>query len=217
MRIHKVGLGTLANGAAVALMLLLFPVDAARAQGKQEDSLTQREFNNIVETKSSVKDEPATSPPEPIHNLSDEAEAEVEKSRGIKVISGRDWKKETPEERDAHLRRIKATMPPNSHLLITVPQGDVWLIGGDETDPNYEAGDTPPDDDDSGDEALADRLEPQTIAAGRAIVQRGTPSDSLVLVVDGKLLVSITEGSRKLEMAATLPAVPPAAYQTRSL
>ena len=54
-------------------------------------------------------------------------------------------------------------------------------------------------------EALAERLEPQTIAAGRAIVQRGTPSESLVLVVDGKLLVSITEGSRKLEMAEVGP------------
>ena len=54
-------------------------------------------------------------------------------------------------------------------------------------------------------EALADRLEPQTVAAGRAIVQRGTPSGSLVLVVDGKLLVSITEGARTLEMAEVGP------------
>jgi hypothetical protein len=147
MRDHEDARGALAQGAAlaVAAMLLLFPGDAARAQGKQEDSLTQRAFNEIVETKSSVEGEPATSPPEPIHNLSDEEEAEVEEARGIKVISGKDWKKETPAERDAHLRRIKSTMPPNSHLLITVPQGDVWLIGGEETDPNYESGDVPPD------------------------------------------------------------------------
>ena len=50
-------------------------------------------------------------------------------------------------------------------------------------------------------EAVADCLEPQTVAAGRTVVQRGAPSDSLLLVVDGKLVVSITEGGRKLEMA----------------
>ena len=49
-------------------------------------------------------------------------------------------------------------------------------------------------------EAVADCLEPQTVAAGRTLVQRGAPSGSLLLVVDGKLVVSITEGARKLEL-----------------
>jgi CRP-like cAMP-binding protein len=54
-------------------------------------------------------------------------------------------------------------------------------------------------------DAVADCLEPQTIAAGRTLVQRGTPAGALMLVVEGKLLVSITEGGRKLELAEAGP------------
>jgi CRP-like cAMP-binding protein len=54
-------------------------------------------------------------------------------------------------------------------------------------------------------DAVAERLDSQSVAAGTAIVRRGTPSGSLVLVAEGKLVVSITEGGKKLEMAEVGP------------
>jgi hypothetical protein len=44
------------------------------------------------------------------------------------VIPAKDWKKESPEERDAHIRRIRSTMHEGARLIVTVPKGEVWLI-----------------------------------------------------------------------------------------
>ena len=39
----------------------------------------------------------------------------------------------SPEERDAHLRRVRDTAPEGSRFLIEVPNGDVWLLPPPET------------------------------------------------------------------------------------
>ena len=54
-------------------------------------------------------------------------------------------------------------------------------------------------------EAVAECLQSQHVAAGTAIVRRGAPADALVLLAEGQLLVSITEGGKKLEMAQVGP------------
>jgi hypothetical protein len=54
---------------------------------------------------------------------------------GHKVIGAKTWKNESPKERDAHLRNIKAGWPPYQVVLIvTVPDGEVWLIANPHRD-----------------------------------------------------------------------------------
>jgi hypothetical protein len=100
----------------------------------EEKKITQKEFKAVTETKSSVEGKEPTEPPDAVHDMNETDEGEARAKGGVKVISGKQWKKESPEERDAHIRRIKSTMPANSHLVVTVPQGDVWLFPGQEDD-----------------------------------------------------------------------------------
>jgi hypothetical protein len=127
--------------AAFSGVVLLAGTGAALGQDEdeydgrpEEKKITQKEFNAVTETKSSVEGQEPTIPPDPIHDFNEQDEAQVREKRGVKVIPGKQWKRETPEERDAHIRRIKSTMPPKSHLVVTVPKGDVWLFPGEEDD-----------------------------------------------------------------------------------
>jgi hypothetical protein len=68
--------------------------------------------------------------PKPVLNIDKDGAKKIKKeAHGKKVIAGDVWKNESPEERDRHLRNVYATMfPPGSTLVITVPDGDVWVI-----------------------------------------------------------------------------------------
>lgn len=100
----------------------------------EEKKITQKEFRAVTETATSVEGENPTEPPDAVHDMNEHDEGQAREKGGVKVIPGKQWKKESPEERDAHIRRIKSTMPKNSHLVITVPKGDVWLFPGREDD-----------------------------------------------------------------------------------
>jgi CRP-like cAMP-binding protein len=52
---------------------------------------------------------------------------------------------------------------------------------------------------------VADRLELRELPAGASLFQRGAPSGELVLVLDGALMASITEGGKRLELTQIGP------------
>jgi hypothetical protein len=93
-----------------------------------EKNMTQRDYERLTATESSVKDEPPTEPPKAVHNLTDEEQQNITDVGGAKVIGGQVWRGESPEQRDAHLRRIKETLPAGSKLIVSVPKGEVWVI-----------------------------------------------------------------------------------------
>jgi hypothetical protein len=116
-------------------LVMAVAISPAMADGKlTEQNMTQRDYQRLTETTSSVEGEPAAEAPRPVHNLSEADEKAVKDEGGVKVIPGKDWKSETPEQRDAHIRRIRATMQEGARLVVSVPKGDVWLIPGVETD-----------------------------------------------------------------------------------
>lgn len=98
-----------------------------------EKTMTKADYNRITETESSEAGKPAAERPDPVHDLSPFKRKAVEDAHGVRVITGKEWNKESPKERDAHLRRIYETAPKDSSLVITVPTGDVWLIPDGET------------------------------------------------------------------------------------
>jgi hypothetical protein len=93
-----------------------------------EKTMTQKDYERLTATESSVEDEPPTEPPRAVHNLTDEEQQKITEVGGTKVIGGQDWRGESPEQRDAHLRRIKETLPAGSKLIVSVPKGEVWVI-----------------------------------------------------------------------------------------
>jgi hypothetical protein len=98
-----------------------------------EANMTQRDYNRITATESSVEGQPAAEKPRAVHNFSEADAKAVTEEGAVKVIPAKDWNKESPAERDAHIRRIRSTMQEGARLVITVPKGDVWLIPGTET------------------------------------------------------------------------------------
>lgn len=129
----------LTGAAAVVATVLCDGRARVLADGKlTEQNMTQKDYERLSKTESSVKDENPTEPPTPVHNLSEAGTRAVQDAHGAKVINGKDWKNETPQERDAHLRRIKETMPAGSKLIVTVPKGDVWLIPPGDDNKTYE-------------------------------------------------------------------------------
>lgn len=100
-----------------------------------EANMTQRDYNSVTAQVTSVPGEPPALPPTPVHNLTPAQEQQITAAGGTKLISGKDWKHESPEERDAHLRRMDQTLPQGTTYIITVPKGDVWLIPASERSP----------------------------------------------------------------------------------
>jgi len=129
-------------GAMVLAVLLLTGATRCFADGKlTEENMTKRDFERLTKTESSVEGESRVEPPEPIHNPTDEELKNIANAGGVKVISGKTWTKETPEERDAHLRRMLATAPLGTRFIVSVPDGEVWIIPGTGEDSD----DPPPD------------------------------------------------------------------------
>ena len=57
--------------------------------------------------------------------------------QAVRVIRGRDWKRLSPEEREARIRELRETMPAVSLMLI-VPAGDLWAIPPGENNANFQ-------------------------------------------------------------------------------
>jgi hypothetical protein len=101
--------------------------------------MSRADYIGITATESSVKDEPPTAPPLPVHDLNDGQLRDMAAVGGAKVINAKDWKNESLAERDAHLRRIKETLPAGASLILTVPKGEVWVIPARGDDPGLSA------------------------------------------------------------------------------
>jgi len=108
---------------------------AAAGDKLTEANMTQRDYDAITAQESSVEGQDPAIPPTPVHNLTPAQEQQITAQGGTKLISGKDWRHESPEERDAHLRRMDQTLPPGTTYIITVPKGDVWLIPATEPTP----------------------------------------------------------------------------------
>ncbi len=135
MRVPDNGIRALARAGAVAMMALFLPGEA-RSDDNPEAGLTQREFNKITEMR---REDPALPPvavPIHVHNLTDAEKAEMDRMHGVRVIKGKDWKKLSPEERDARIRGLRDQMP-NASLCLTVPGGDLWAIPPGEDNVNF--------------------------------------------------------------------------------
>ena len=122
-------------GSIAAFMLWLIAGASIAAAGDKltEQNMTQRDYQRLTATESSVEGE-SPEPPVAVHNFSAADEQAVTEEGGTKVISARDWKNESKVERDAHIRRIRSTMQQGARLVVTIPKGEVWLIPGTEPD-----------------------------------------------------------------------------------
>jgi hypothetical protein len=97
-----------------------------------EKGLTQAHYNAITRTQNSVPGNPPNDPKvpvTPIHNLGTGEKRDLKaQGHAVKRIDGETWNAESPEERDAHLRRILETAPAGTAFLIEVPSGNVWML-----------------------------------------------------------------------------------------
>jgi len=116
-----------------AHILAVFLVTAAvapmaRADRLTEENMTRRDFNTITETESSVSGERAVEKPFEVHDFSEATENAVKEAHGVRVVKGKDWKKMTPQERDARMRELDRSMAASTFFMVEVPSGNVWAI-----------------------------------------------------------------------------------------
>jgi hypothetical protein len=130
----------------LTLLAAVTAATAVLADDLTEESMTQKDYASITAV---VPDGPTAAleeAPTPVHEISENVEKfianpVVDKSKpnppplGQKVVNGEKWKAETPEQRNAHLRNIRENAPAGSWLVISVPDGDVWLFF--DVDSNY--------------------------------------------------------------------------------
>ncbi len=123
--------GFLVSAWVLALVGLLAWLPAAFADDPPAPPMpSAEEVLGLGITKSSVEGQNPAPLPKPVLNIDKDGAKKIKKeAHGRKVISGDVWKGETAEQRDQHLRNVYATMfPEGSTLIITVPDGDVWVI-----------------------------------------------------------------------------------------
>jgi len=117
--------------ASAAMVSLVVPM-AAYADKLTESNMTQKDFKDLTETKSSVSGRSAIEKPFEMHDFSEATADAVKEAHGVRVVKGRDWKTMTPEQRDARMRELDRTMEEATFFLIEVPSGNVWVIGQEE-------------------------------------------------------------------------------------
>jgi hypothetical protein len=93
-----------------------------------DDNITKAEYDSITETKSSVYGEEPAQGPKAVHDFSDEDTAAVNKAGGKRMLKDKEWTGKTPEERDAYIRDLRSRIPVNVRIVLTVPNGEIWLI-----------------------------------------------------------------------------------------
>jgi hypothetical protein len=65
-----------------------------------------------------------------LHGFSGQNAADVQKAGGVRMLKDKEWISKTPEQRDAYLRDLRKTIPVNVRIVLTVPNGEIWLIEG---------------------------------------------------------------------------------------
>lgn len=113
---------------------------AAIAGDLTEENLTQKDFKAMTAMAPNGPTDTLEEAPTPVHNISEGAEKFIKEPKpgaqpiGKRMVRGADWKAETPEQRNAHIRNIRENAPPGSWVVISIPDGDVWVFFNGEAD-----------------------------------------------------------------------------------
>jgi hypothetical protein len=116
---------------------------AACAGDLTEENLTQKDFKAMTAMAASGATDTLEDPPTPVHNLNEATEKFIKEPKsgappiGKKMVRGADWKAETPEQRNTQIRNIRENAPPDSWVVISVPDGDVWVFFNGEAEENF--------------------------------------------------------------------------------
>ncbi len=106
----------------------------ALADNLTEENMTQRDFDALTEMAASGPTDTLEEAPTPVHDINEATEKFIKEPKpgaapiGKKMIKGKEWKAETAEQRNAHIRNIRENAPPGSWVVISVPDGDVWVF-----------------------------------------------------------------------------------------
>ena len=130
MRGFEGGLG------AVLLVLAVLVPGAAPADGNPEDGLTQRAFNEVTEMAPGPPDQLPAVAPAYAHNFTEAERQELDRMHAVRIFKGKEWKRLSPEDREARIRALRQQMPGVS-LTLTVPGGELWAIPPGEEGTNF--------------------------------------------------------------------------------
>ena len=97
----------------------------ARADDKEDLSVTQVEVIANTITEKAPGETEAAVPPTQIHPLN-EAERDALKDTNHRVVSGKRWKSLTPQQRDELIRNLRKTNAPGTIFVIDVRTGAVY-------------------------------------------------------------------------------------------
>jgi hypothetical protein len=120
-----------------------FAAVAAFAGGLTEENMTQKDFKALTEMAASGSTDTLEDPPTPVHDINEATEKFIKEPKpgappiGKKMVRGEDWKAETPEQRNAQIRNIRENAPEGSWVVISVPDGDVWVLFNGLADENF--------------------------------------------------------------------------------
>lgn len=89
-----------------------------------QPELTQRQVTSIVETEVAPGQSEKAPPPVSIKPLSEEDRDALKKEH--RVIKGKNWRAETPQQRDQHIRSLRDANAPGTIFVIDVATGDVY-------------------------------------------------------------------------------------------
>ena len=118
---------------AVALSILLVAATAsAQADKLTEANMTQKDYDDITASETSIPGQVKAEPPFPVHDFSDANEKAVKDAHGVRLIKGKEWRKLSPTERDKTMRDFYKTMKPSTFYVLEVPSGNLWAIDMDE-------------------------------------------------------------------------------------
>ena len=109
----------------------LFAVPAGPASAGErltEKNMTQKDFLELGKTESSVPGKTKESTPAAVHDLSSANEKALKQAHATKVTKGKRWRKMSAKQRDAELRRLKKLLDPDTILVISIPECDIWAI-----------------------------------------------------------------------------------------
>jgi hypothetical protein len=117
-----------------ALLAAIAASTAVRADDLTEDNMTQRDYASITAIAPDGPTATLEEAPTPVHDIGENVEKFIANPKpgapplGKKMVKGETWKAETPEQRNAHLRSIRENTPPGGWVVISVPDGDVWVF-----------------------------------------------------------------------------------------
>ena len=118
----------------LALLAAVAAATPVFADDLTEETMTQRDYASITAIAPDGPTATLEEAPTPVHDIGENVETFIANPKpgapplGKKMVKGETWKAETPEQRNAHLRSIRENTPPGGWVVISVPDGDVWVF-----------------------------------------------------------------------------------------